>query len=69
MYPWLGELERSGRHGTVLVDRRQGGDWIDGGERYVVVCDTHKTLQDARTRRLGRRWMVHRREWCEGCRQ
>lgn len=55
---------------VVLYDRRNGGDWIDGGERWVLAAydrgGSNLALLDCRTERWGRRAMKDTRDgWTE----
>ena len=55
---------------VVLYDRRNGGDWIDGGERWVLAAFDHSganlALLDCKTERYGRRAMRDTRDgWTE----
>ena len=54
----------------VLYDRRNGGDWIDGGARWVLAAfdrsGSNLALMDCKTERYGRRAMRDTRDgWTE----
>lgn len=72
MSAYAGEVfrRRNRRTGTlvVLVDRERGGDWIDGDNRWQLVCDEHGTILDCESRQYAT-WMAPAvDEWCESCR-
>jgi len=55
---------------VVLYDRQNGGDWIDGGERWVLAAYDHAggnlALLDCPSERWGRRAMKDTRDgWHE----
>ena len=58
---------------VVLYDRERGGDWIDGGERWVVAAYDHEqsglALLDCPSERIARQTMKDARagfhDWIE----
>lgn len=69
---YAGEVERrrNRQSGTtvVLLDRDNGGDWVDADERWVTLCDEHSTTCGHETRLTARYFVATPEEWCEECR-
>ena len=54
---------------VVLIDRHNGGDWIDGDYRWALLCDEHSTLLDCHTFRHAKDMLAAPDQWCENCRE
>lgn len=69
--PAAGEVERTHNRASgrliILIDRENGGDWIDADDRWVTFCDEHATTCSHGTRALARSFMAAPDEWCEEC--
>jgi hypothetical protein len=59
---------RQTRRLAILIDRENGGDWVDGDFRYQLLCVEHGGLLDSETRYYAERMVADMHEWCEACR-